>query len=278
MRAIYRVAAATFHEAWRRRFLNGILVFAVLIIGSSWSLAYLQPGAELKLLMDIGLGSIRFFGMLIAIFLGVRLISDEIEKRTIHTILAKPVTRTQFLLGKFFGALATVFSNLVLMSIAFYLILAVKVPSLVQTGAQATSAVGVSGPVSRELLLATTAQAIGLIFVEMTVVTALAVMASTLFSWIMAAIFSFFIYFVGQMADFFKTLASPERGAGTFSQMLFNLLYVLLPHFENFDLREKILTGTVVPANTMLLHVGLGVLYAVLILAVAFLAFMNREV
>lgn len=278
MQAIYRVAAATFHEAWRRRFLNAILVFGVLIIGSSWSLAYLQPGAELKLLLDIGLGSIRFFGMLIAIFLGVRLIADEIEKRTIHTILAKPVTRTQFLLGKFFGALATVFSNLALMSIAFYLVLAVKAPALVQAGAEASTGVGASAGISRDLLLSTTAQAIGLIFVEMTVVTALAVMASTLFSWIMAAVFSFFIYFAGQMADFFKTMANPDRGAGTFSQIAFNLLYAILPHFENFDLREKILTSTVVPADTMLIHVGLGVLYAVLIMAVAFLAFMNREV
>jgi hypothetical protein len=70
MRAIYRVAKATFHEAWRRRFLNGILVFAILIIGSSWVFAYLQPGAELKMIIDVSLGSIRFFGMLIAVFMG----------------------------------------------------------------------------------------------------------------------------------------------------------------------------------------------------------------
>ena len=70
MRPIYRVAKATFYEGWRRRFLNGILVFAILIIGSSWVFTYLSPGAELKMLIDVGLGSIRFFGMLIAIFLG----------------------------------------------------------------------------------------------------------------------------------------------------------------------------------------------------------------
>ena len=115
MRPIFRVARATYHEGWRKRFLNGILVFAILIIGSSWVFTYLQPGAELKMLIDVGLGSIRFFGMLIAVFLGTRLIPDEIEKRTIYTLLSKPVTRTQFLLGKFFGGLATVISNVALM-------------------------------------------------------------------------------------------------------------------------------------------------------------------
>lgn len=273
MHAISRVATATFHEAWRRRFLNAILIFAVLIIASSWSLAYLQPGAELKLLIDIGLGSIRFFGMLIAIFLGVRLISDEIEKRTIHTILTKPVTRAQFLLGKFFGSLATVFSNLALMGIAFYVVFLIKAPTFM------SKASGDTGPgFSTEFIYANVAKAIGLTFIEMMVLTALAIMASTLFSWIMAAIFSFFVYFVGQMADFFKTLASPARGTGFGGQIVFNAVYMILPHFEVFDMRESILKGTYVGWDTLTGILGLGVLYTVLIVVVAFLAFMNREV
>ncbi len=274
MHAIMRVAAATFHEAWRRRFLNAILIFAVLIIASSWSLAYLQPGAELKLLIDIGLGSIRFFGMLIAIFLGVRLISDEIEKRTIHTILTKPVTRAQFLLGKFLGSLGTVFSNLALMGIAFYVVFLIKAP-----GFMVSASTEGGGPgFSTDFIYANIGKAIFLTFVEMTVVTALAVMASTLFSWIMAAVFSFFLYFVGQAADFFKTLASPARGTGFLGQVVFNTIYAVLPHFEVFDMREAILKGTYVGWDTMGLHLGLGLLYTGLIILVAFLAFMNREV
>jgi ABC-type transport system involved in multi-copper enzyme maturation permease subunit len=274
MHAIYRVAAATFHEAWRRRFLNAILIFAVLIIGSSWSLAYLQPGAELKLLIDIGLGSTRFFGMLIAIFLGVRLISDEIDKRTIHTILTKPVTRAQFLLGKFFGSWATVVSNLALMSLAFYIVFMIKAPGFMTSKSPTEHGPGIA----TEFLYSNIAKALGLTFVEMTVLTALAVMASTLFSWIMAAIFSFFVYFVGQMADFFKSLASAEHGAGTLSQLVFRLIYGILPHFEVFDMREAILKGTYVKWETLGLHVGLGLLYTALILGIGYLAFMNREV
>jgi len=275
MHAIMRIAAATFHEAWRRRFLNAILIFGVLIIASSWSLAYLQPGAELKLLIDIGLGSIRFFGMLIAIFLGVRLISDEIEKRTIHTILTKPVTRAQFLLGKYLGSLATVLSNLALMGIAFYVVFLIKAPGFMKSLSSSES----TGPgFSTDFIYANIAKAILLTFVEMTVVTALAVMASTLFSWIMAAIFSFFVYFVGQAADFFKTLASPARGTGAFGQVVFTAIYGILPHFEVFDMREAILRGTYVGWDVLGKHLGLGLLYASLIMLVSFLAFMNREV
>jgi ABC-type transport system involved in multi-copper enzyme maturation permease subunit len=276
MKAIYRVAAATFYEAWRRRFLNAILIFAVLIIGSSWSLAYLQPGAELKLLIDIGLGSTRFFGMLIAIFLGVRLIWDEIEKRTIHTILTKPVTRAQFLLGKYFGALATVWSNLALMSLAFYIVFAIKAPAFLSHKSSGTID---NGPgINTAFLHSNIGKALGLTFIEMAVLTALAVMASTLFSWIMATVFCFFVYFVGQMADFFKSLAAPEHGANTLSQIIFRLLYGILPHFEVFDMREAILKGTYVGWDTLGLHASLGLLYVVLLLLIGYLAFMNREV
>ncbi len=277
MQAIYRVAVATFHEAWRRRFLNAILVFAVLIIGSSWTLTYLQPGAELKLLIDIGLGSIRFFGMLIAVFLGVRLISDEIEKRTIHTILTKPVTRAQFLLGKFFGSLATVLSNMALMGIAFYVVFAYKGSKFMVQGA-AQGSESASPGISTDFIYGNIAKAIGLSFVEMTVLTAVSVMASTLFSWIMAAIFSFFVYFVGQAADFFKSLANPARGTGFGGQIVFNAIYGIIPHFEVFDMREAIIKGTYVGWDTLGMHVGLGLVYAILIMLVAFLAFMNREV
>ncbi|MBC7286966.1 MAG: ABC transporter permease subunit [Armatimonadetes bacterium] len=273
MTAVYRVARATFFEAWRRRFLHTILVFAVLIIGSSWSLAYLQPGAELKLLIDIGLGSIRFFGMLLAVFLGVRLIADEMEKRTIHTLLAKPVTRTQFLLGKFLGALATVWTNILLMGIAFYLVFALKAPQFRNMDPE-------KGPIVRmEFMYGNIAKAIGLSFLEVGSIVALSVMASTLFSWIIAAIFSFFIYFVGQMVDFFRVLAqNPERVQSVIQRFIFALLYAVLPHFEIFDVREAILKDQFLPWSTLGKIIGTGVLYMAIATLIAWLFFKNREV
>ncbi len=272
MSAIWRIAKATFHEAWRRRFLNGILVFAILIIGSSWAFVYLQPGAELHMLIDTGLGAIRFFGMLIAIFVGVRLIPDEIEKQTIHTLLAKPVTRAQFLLGKFLGGVATVFANVALMGLVFLFVYAVKSPELRELAPDH------GPPLSMEFMTANISKAIGLAVFELLVLVAIAVVASTVFSWIMASIFSFFIYFVGQMADFLRELASPEHGADTASTIVFGVLYRILPHFEIFDIRESIFKDNFVPWDLLGNIVGQAMIYVVVVLMLGYLFFNEREV
>ena len=273
MPPVWRVARATFHESFRRRFLNGILVFAILIIGSSWVLAYLQPGAELKLLIDIGLGSCRFFGLLIAVFLGTRLVADEIERRTIHTLLAKPVTRTQFLMGKFLGGYATVFANVALMGIAFYIVFAIKAPQFRHPSPDS----GIT-PYHMEFMYGNILKALGLIFCELAVLTALSTAASTVFSWIFASIFSFFVYFVGQMSDFFRQLSEPERNVGKVAQVILLLIYRLLPHFEIFDMREAILKDELVPMEVITKHALQGLLYVVIILIIGYLAFNEREV
>ncbi len=272
MRAIYRVARATYHEGWRRRFLNGILVFAILIIGSSWVFTYLQPGAELKMLIDVGLGSIRFFGMLIAVFLGTRLIPDEIEKRTIYTLLSKPVTRTQFMLGKFLGGLATVISNVLLMGITFYIVFAIKAPQFaVATEEQAA--------IPMENMYMNVAQAILLTFFELAVVMGIAVVASVVFSWILAAIFTFVVYFVGQMSEFFGHLAQDtETVANPVARGLLLTVYKILPHFEIFDVREAILKDIPVLWSYVGQTMVSGLIYIVIVLVLGYLFFSQREV
>jgi ABC-type transport system involved in multi-copper enzyme maturation permease subunit len=272
MRAILRVAKATYYEGWRRRFLNGILIFAILIIGSSWVFTYLQPGAELKMLIDVGLGSIRFFGMLIAIFLGTRLIPDEIEKRTIYTLLAKPVTRTQFLLGKYLGGLATVISNVLLMGLTFYIVFLIKAPQFARPTEEGGSAY------SMEFMYENIAKAILLNFFELAVVMSIAVVASVVFSWVVAAIFSFFVYFVGQMSEFFGHLADPDTGAGPVARVLLLTVYRILPHFETFDVREAILTDVPVLWTYVGMTVGMGLIYTAIVLALGYLFFNQREV
>jgi len=274
MRPIYRVAKATFNEAWRRRFLNGILIFAILIIGSSWVFTYLQPGAELKMLIDVGLGSIRFFGMLIAIFLGVRLIPDEIEKRTIYTLLAKPVTRTQFLFGKFFGGLGTLATNVLFMGAAFYVVFAIKAPHFKYMAPE-------EGPAySMEFMYANVAKAIMLAFFELALVMGIAVVGSVVFSWILAAIFSFFVYFVGQMSSFFGHLASIEgqEAVGPAARVFLLAVYRVLPHFEKFDVRNAIVMDNYVKWSVLGETVLMGTAYLAIVMLLGYLFFNQREV
>ena len=269
MRAIYRIALATFHEAWRRRFLNTILVFAILIIGCSWVFAYLQPGAELKMIIDVSLGSIRFFGMLIAVFMGTRLIPDEIEKRTIHTILTKPVSRAQFLFGKFLGGIATIFVNVLLMGAAFIIVFAIKAPQFKNLA---------EGAMSMEFMTGNIVKAIILSFFELSVLMAIAVTASTVFSWIIAAIFSFFVYFVGQMSEFFNQLANPDRDIPYLAKAFLGVIYKLLPHFEIFDIREAIMKDQFMPWDVMGKIVAQGLSYVLIVILIGYLTFNEREV
>ena len=269
MRPIFRVAKATFHEAWRRKFLNTILVFAILIIGCSWVFAYLQPGAELKMIIDVSLGSIRFFGMLIAVFMGTRLIPDEIEKRTIHTILTKPVSRAQFLFGKFLGGIATIFVNVLLMGAAFVIVFAIKAPQFKNLA---------EGAMGMEFIFGNIIKAIVLAFFELSVLMAIAVTASTVFSWIVAAIFSFFVYFVGQMSEFFNQLANPERDIPYIAKAFLGVIYKLLPHFEVFDIREAIMKDQFMPWDVMGKIVAQGLAYILIVILIGYLTFNEREV
>lgn len=272
LQPIYAIAKATFHEAWRRRFLNGILVFAILMIGSSRVLMYMQPGAELNMLRDIGMGSIRFFGLLISVFVGARLISDEVEKRTIYTILARPVTRAQFLIGKFAGGVATVWSNIAIMSAVFFVLFALSAPRVIAQAAQANQLM------TMQFVYANVAKALLLTFFEMFVVMALAVTASTIFSWIVATIFTFFIYFVGQMSEWIHQLADPSSGASKLAVILMGTFYRIIPHFEIFDVRESILTQQPIFWEHMGKVIGQASLYVLIIMLIGYLFFNEREV
>ena len=117
------IAINTFKEAIRDKILYNLLFFALLMIGASLLLATLTVGEQSKIIIDIGLASINIFGVLIAVFLGIGLISKEIEKRTIYNIIAKPVPRYQFLIGKYIGLLLTIVVNTIIMGVWLYLVL-----------------------------------------------------------------------------------------------------------------------------------------------------------
>ena len=121
--AIVAIGLNTFREAIRDRVLYLLLVFALVVIGASRLLALLTVGSEDKIIKDLGLSAISIFGILTAVFLGVSLVFKEIDKRTIFTLLANPVPRWQFVLGKYLGLMAVLTVNVTLMSLVLGLIL-----------------------------------------------------------------------------------------------------------------------------------------------------------
>jgi len=259
LNAVLTIAQTTFREALRRRVLNIILVFAVVSIGASRLFSWLSPGEEIKFILDMCSNSIRFFSMLIAVLLGASMIPTEIERRTIFSILSKPVGRTQFMLGKYLGALLTLLVNVAIMSALFLLVLFFKDKD------------------RGYLLNPTLWKGILLVLVEVGVLLAIAVAVSTVASTAFNVVFSFFVYFTGQMGGVFKELSAPTHVTSPAVRVLMGLIYNLLPHFENFDLRQPLLLGDPVPLVFMGKVIGGAVLYIGVVLAVGHLLFAQRE-
>jgi len=120
---IYPISLNTFRETVRDRVLYNLLIFALLMIGSTVYLATLTIADHLKIIKDFGLAAISLFSVLIAIFVGIGLVYKEVDKRTIYTVLSKPIKRYEFILGKYLGLLLTLLVNLAIMAAGLVLIL-----------------------------------------------------------------------------------------------------------------------------------------------------------
>src|SRR5437588_11405046 len=117
---IVHIASNTFREAVRDRVLYNLIAFAVLITGTSVLVGQISIDIEKIVVMNLGLTAVSLFGLVIAIFIGIGLVSKEIDKRTLYTILARPVRRGEFIAGKFFGLAGTLVVNTFLMAIGVF--------------------------------------------------------------------------------------------------------------------------------------------------------------
>jgi ABC-type transport system involved in multi-copper enzyme maturation permease subunit len=122
-----KIAGAVFRESVRDKILYGIVAFAVLIIAASLLLGQLTAGQEVKIIKDLGLAAISIFGHFIAIFIGIGLVSKEVERRSIYALLVKPMSRSQLLLGKYLGLVLTLAVNVTVMTAALLAVLAIYV-------------------------------------------------------------------------------------------------------------------------------------------------------
>src|SRR6185369_10519059 len=123
MRATLLVATHVFRDSVRDKVLYGIVAFAILLMASSFLIGQLTAGQDVKIIKDLGLAAMSLFGLFIAIFIGIGLVSREIDRRSIYALLAKPVRRHEFVIGKYLGLVGTLLANLAVMAIAYYLVL-----------------------------------------------------------------------------------------------------------------------------------------------------------
>lgn len=241
MRQVYAIALNTFRETIRDRILAAIVLFAVLLIASSLFLGTLSAGQDVKIVKDLGLGAIAAFGAVIAIFVGTSLVSKELNARTVFVVLTKPVPRAAFLWGKALGLLATLTVLVLAMGASYLGLLAVlKVP-----------------------LTLGFFQAIGFVWLELVVLTALTLLFSTFTTPVLAMLYAGAAYVIGHNAGTLEQLARQADGA---SGALLWALYYGLPNLATFDLKNQVVYGYAAsPAQ-----VGLAVLYALAYAGAAF--------
>ncbi len=282
--AAWTVAITTFQEAIRKRWVAVLLGFAVVMLGVSTIFTFMSPGEQKKFLLDYGVGFTVILTLIMAIFLGTSLITPEIERRTIFTILSKPVTRLEFLIGKYLGLMITLTFNLLVMAVIFILAYSVFVISKEGglAGALSTSNAGVSrgGLIFDDLNLAKTML---LHLGTLSIMAALAVALSQFTTGITATILCFVVYFLGQSAPYWERLSS---GAGDASKAatlgplltgLVNFVYFFLPRLDRFDVRERLINDLPIGANYLLKAASSGAIYAAVLLTIAYFAFSDRE-
>lgn len=254
MNRILAVAHNTFRESVRDKVLYVLLFFAAVTIFGSKALGWISIGQDIKIVKDISLAAISLFGVLIAIFVGTSLVYKEIDKRTLYTIISQPMHRFEFILGKYLGLMA--------------LLLAV---TLIMTGVTAAYVLLLGGSLEAIFFVA-----VLLIYWKLLLVTALAVLFSTLTSPILGAVIVFSVYVFGHATGVFHDL--PPQFDGTFAKQMLEAVYYIVPNLSNFDVRSEAANGVPVSAAYVVWTLLYGLAYTTVLLILAALAFEEKDV
>src|SRR3989440_4498224 len=246
------IARNTFREAVRDRVLYNLVLFVLLLIGAAVFIGELSGGQERKIIVDLGLSAMLLFGVFIAIFVGVGLVYKEIERPTVYAIFAKPVSRGEFLVGKYLGLCLTLFVNVLVMGAGVSLALLY---------------------VSRgwDSLALRIWPAIMLIYVELMILTGVALLFSCFSSPALSALLTFFVFIIGHFSSDLKGLAN-SMGSGS-TRWLFRGLYYVLPNLANLSFITPAAHGQMPAAAQALIAMLYAVVYIAVILAAATLIF-----
>jgi ABC-type transport system involved in multi-copper enzyme maturation permease subunit len=256
MRNIQTVAANTFREAVRDRVLYNLVFFALLMMGAAILVGQISIGIEQDVIVSLGLTAISVIGIFIAVFLGVVLVSKEMDKRTLYALLAKPVKRWEFLLGKFFGLVMTLTVNTAAMAAGLYIALWTVKHPLLKSDAYILVAVY-------------------LILLKLAVIVALALLFSCFTTPFLAISFTAGMYVAGLFAADLRTVRGVEIDPGAL-RLMRGISYVL-PNFQNFDVMGVVVHGRSVP-SVIVWHATLyAILYIAIVLTGAAVVFSRRN-
>ncbi len=259
---ILAIAGTTLGEAIRRKVLLIILLIGLGLLIVTPGLQQLSPRQANTVVIAFGLGVIQMVGALVAVVLTISLIPQEIERRTIYTILAKPVQRHQFLIGKFLGSVATILVLMAMMTIVFILVF-------------------YFAPGQEKQLPPNLWQGPTLFFLQMVILAAVAMFFSTFVSPLVNFFLSFGVYVVGNLANpLFESLSS-GRGVSEVARLGAVLIHYVLPNFANYNVQNPIINPESVVGSPQVYVVQVllyAVVYTSILLLGSVLIFDRREV
>lgn len=250
---VLAIAINTFKETIRDKILYNLLFFALLMIGSSYLLSELSLTDHQKIIVDVGLAAISIFGVMMSIFIGIGLVSKEIEKKTVYTIIAKPISRHQFLIGKYFGLLITLLLNMVIMTFGQLIMMYLN-----------------KAPINLIYF-----QAVFFIFIELSFITAIAILFSTFTTATLSAILTLFLFIIGHLTKYLEYFV--KRSKSDFIKGFFKVLYYFLPNLENFNLKSYVTYNISIEPSYFFFAILYGVLYISAILTLAIIIFSRRD-
>ncbi len=256
MRRAGVVALNTFREAVRDRVLYSMVLFALLMMAAAIVVGQISIGIEEIVIVTLGLSAISVIGLLISVFIGVALVSKEMDKCTLYALLAKPVRRWEFLLGKFGGLVLTLAVNTAAMALGLLLVMLYVRHSLQRSDAVVLVAVY-------------------FILLKLALVVALALLFSCFTTPLLAILFTVGLYIVGlyvqELRDMPLEVMSPAMSSFTKG------LSYLLPNFENFNVMGMAAHGRAVPGALILQNTLYTVVYCAIVLTAAAAVFSRRN-
>ena len=256
MRRVGVVVLNTFREAVRDRVLYNLVFFALLMMAAAVAVGQISIGIERTVIVSLGLTAISVIGLLISVFIGVALVSKEMDKRTLYALLAKPVRRWEFLLGKFAGLVLTLAVNTAAMALGLLLVMIYVKHSLERSDAVVLVAVY-------------------FILLKLALIVSLALLFSCFTTPLLAILFTVGFYIVGLYVQELRNLPvevmSPAMTAFTKG------LSYLLPNFENFNVMAMAAHGRAVPGTLILQNTVYTVVYCAIVLTAAAAVFSRRN-
>src|SRR6266550_2869674 len=252
---IVHIASNTFREAVRDRVLYNLIVFALLMSGAAILVGQISIDIERLVVINLGLTAVSLFGLVIAIFIGIGLVSKEIDKRTLYTVLSRPVRRWEFIVGKFLGLAGTLVVNTVCMAIGVFI-------ALLYVSHHFQKADG-------WLLVA-----LYFIILQFLIITALALLFSSFSSPLLSAVFAFALFVIGTFAEDLRGFASVTHGV---TRWLATGAAYLVPIFSALNVISQVAHESSVSRQLIAYNTAYALVYTIAVLSATALVFERRN-